>query len=66
MVYRKIRLVDSRRGVYADGLLPLIRDHYPDLDLSLREAQTQHLVDELRDGGLDPLLLALPVEHPED
>jgi LysR family hydrogen peroxide-inducible transcriptional activator len=47
------------------ALLPLIRDKFPDLDLSLRETQTQHLVDELLDGGLDLLLLALPVEHAE-
>jgi LysR family hydrogen peroxide-inducible transcriptional activator len=45
------------------ALLPLIRSKFPDLDLSLRETQTQHLVDELLDGGLDLLLLALPVEH---
>jgi LysR family transcriptional regulator, hydrogen peroxide-inducible genes activator len=47
------------------ALLPLIRGKFPDLDLSLRETQTQHLVDELLDGGLDLLLLALPVEHAE-
>ena len=45
------------------ALLPLIRNKFPDLDLSLRETQTQHLVDELLDGNLDLLLLALPVEH---
>ena len=47
------------------ALLPLIRSKFPDLDLSLRETQTQHLVDELIEGGLDLLLLALPVEHAE-
>src|ERR1700686_2666958 len=47
------------------ALLPLIRDRFPDLDLHLRETQTHHLVDELLGGGLDLLLLALPVEHPE-
>jgi LysR family transcriptional regulator, hydrogen peroxide-inducible genes activator len=47
------------------ALLPLIRGKFPDLDLSLRETQTQHLVDELIEGGLDLLLLALPVEHAE-
>src|SRR4030088_24068 len=47
------------------ALLPLVRDNFPDLDLHLRETQTQHLVDELLDGGLDLLLLALPVESPE-
>lgn len=46
------------------GLLPSIRDAYPDLDLRLRETQTQFLLDELADGSLDLLLLALPVENP--
>jgi LysR family hydrogen peroxide-inducible transcriptional activator len=44
-------------------LLPRIRAEYPDLDLHLRETQTQTLVRELLDGQLDLLLLALPVEH---
>jgi LysR family hydrogen peroxide-inducible transcriptional activator len=47
------------------ALLPVVRDTYPDLELHLRETQTQHLLDELVDGHLDLLLLALPVEHAE-
>jgi LysR family transcriptional regulator, hydrogen peroxide-inducible genes activator len=47
------------------ALLPLVREHFPNLDLHLRETQTQHLVTELLDGGLDLLLLALPIENPE-
>jgi LysR family transcriptional regulator, hydrogen peroxide-inducible genes activator len=47
------------------ALLPMVRDAYPDLELHLRETQTQHLLDELVDGHLDLLLLALPVEHAE-
>ena len=47
------------------ALLPQIRDKYPDLELYLRETQTHHLVEELLDGGLDLLLLALPVDHAE-
>ena len=47
------------------ALLPMVRDTYPDLELHLRETQTQHLLDELVDGHLDLLLLALPVEHAE-
>jgi len=46
-------------------LLPLVQRRFPELDLSIRETQTQHLVDELLDGRLDLLLLALPVEHGE-
>jgi LysR family hydrogen peroxide-inducible transcriptional activator len=46
-------------------LLPMIRDAFPDLDLHLRESQTQSLINELLDGQLDVLMLALPVEHPD-
>jgi LysR family hydrogen peroxide-inducible transcriptional activator len=46
-------------------LLPMIRGEFPDLDLHIRESQTQSLVDELLEGQLDLLLLALPVEHPD-
>jgi LysR family hydrogen peroxide-inducible transcriptional activator len=47
------------------ALLPLVRKKFPDLDLHLRETQTHHLIGELLDGGLDLLLLALPVENPD-
>ncbi len=46
-------------------LLPMVRDAFPDLDLHIRESQTQMLVSELLDGQLDVLLLALPVDHPD-
>lgn len=46
-------------------LLPMIRKDFADLDLHIRESQTQSLVDELIEGQLDLLLLALPVEHPD-
>jgi LysR family transcriptional regulator, hydrogen peroxide-inducible genes activator len=45
-------------------LLPLMRARHPDLDLHLRETQTRRLLEELVDGDLDLVLLALPVEHP--
>jgi LysR family hydrogen peroxide-inducible transcriptional activator len=47
------------------ALLPLVRDKFPDLDLHLRETQTHYLIEELLEGALDLLLLALPVENPE-
>jgi LysR family hydrogen peroxide-inducible transcriptional activator len=46
-------------------LLPALRAEHPDLDLHLRETQTQYLIEDLVAGRLDALLLALPVEHPE-
>lgn len=44
-------------------LLPLVRQAYPDLELYVRETQTVTLTDELLDGKLDVLLLALPLKH---
>jgi len=46
-------------------LLPSLREAYPDLELHVRETQTQVLTDELVEGKLDVLLLALPVKHPD-
>jgi LysR family transcriptional regulator, hydrogen peroxide-inducible genes activator len=44
-------------------LLPLLREKYPDLDLHIRETQTEQLLQQLRDGSLDLLLLALPLDY---
>jgi LysR family transcriptional regulator, hydrogen peroxide-inducible genes activator len=44
-------------------LLPLLRKNYPDLELHLRETQTHHLIDELTEGKLDVLFLAMPIKH---
>lgn len=41
-------------------MLKLIRRHYPDFRLYIREDLSGHLVDELHSGELDVLLLALP------
>jgi len=46
-------------------LLPLLREGYPNLELHVRETQTIPLTDELIEGKLDVLLLALPIIHPE-
>ncbi|MGI9489846.1 MAG: hydrogen peroxide-inducible genes activator [Geminicoccaceae bacterium] len=46
-------------------LLPEAHRTYPDLELSLRESQTQTLLDDLLAGYLDLLILALPVEPDE-
>lgn len=47
------------------GVLPLLRNRFPDLRLRLRETQTRMLVDELVAGDLDVILLSLPLNHPE-
>lgn len=47
------------------GVLPLVRQRYPDLQLRLRETQTQTLLEELSAGELDVILLSLPLHEPE-
>jgi LysR family hydrogen peroxide-inducible transcriptional activator len=41
--------------------LPLVQSRYPRLELTLRETHTNALVDELAQGKLDVVLMALPV-----
>lgn len=45
--------------------LPAIRKQYPALELKLRESQTSKLITELKQGQLDVILLALPLEDDE-
>lgn len=44
-------------------LLPLLKQNYPDVELHVRETQTHPLTEELIEGKLDVLLLALPLKH---
>lgn len=43
-------------------LLPRLQARYPQLQLEMRETQTRMLLDELADGSLDAVMLALPVD----
>ena len=45
--------------------LPLLRARNLSLDLGVREAQTERLVEELRQGTLDVAVVALPVDQPD-
>ncbi len=42
------------------ALLPMFAARFPRLTLTLQEAQTEEVLDQLREGGLDVALLALP------
>ncbi len=44
-------------------LLPLIRQHYPELEIELREAVTASLIDELLFGRIDTIIAALPIAN---
>lgn len=60
----RLGVIPSLAPYILPPLLPVVRQRYRDLDLRIRETQTATLVDELADGDLDVLLLALPIEHP--
>lgn len=49
---------------YLPRVLPVLRRDHPDLKLYLREDLTGRLVEVLKSGALDVLLLALPVDEP--
>ena len=44
-------------------LLPILSEKYPQLDLKLRETTTSRLKDEILQGQLDAILVALPIVH---
>lgn len=45
------------------GVLPMLAEQHPGLALSLLETQTARLLTELRDGSLDAVLIALPLDE---
>lgn len=42
-------------------VLPVLQRRYPNLQVELRETQTKVLVEELQDGSVDVVMLALPI-----
>lgn len=58
----RIGAIPTLAPYYLPRVLPGLRRDHPDLRLFLREDPTDRLVAGLRDGQLDALLLALPVE----
>jgi LysR family hydrogen peroxide-inducible transcriptional activator len=61
----RVGVIPSVAPYLLPPLLPMLREQYPDLQLHLRETQTHVLTDELVEGKLDVLLLALPLKHPD-
>ena len=59
----RLGVIPSLAPYVLPPLLPPLREAHPDLELSLRETLTHGLVQELADGKLDVIMLALPVKH---
>ncbi len=59
----RIGVIPSIAPYLLPTILPSLDDQRPRIELHLRETQTDTLVEELVQGLLDVILLALPVEH---
>ena len=46
-------------------ILPVLQRRYPDLQIELRETQRRFLIEELKRGALDVIMLALPANGAE-
>ena len=59
----RVGVIPSIAPYLLPPLLPKLREAYPELDLHVRETQTERLLDELASGRLDCLILALPIDR---
>lgn len=59
----RVGVIPSIAPYLLPPLLPRLRDAYPELDLHVRETQTERLLNELANGRLDCLILALPIDQ---
>jgi LysR family transcriptional regulator, hydrogen peroxide-inducible genes activator len=61
----RLGVIPSIAPYLVPPLLAALKADYPDLELHVRETQTRSLIDDLMEGMLDVLLLALPVAGSE-
>ncbi|MCX5515904.1 LysR family transcriptional regulator [Kaistia algarum] len=60
----KLGVIPSVAPYLLPRVLPKVQETYPALELQLRETRTDQLVDELLQGHLDLVLMALPAGEP--
>ncbi len=60
----RLGVIPTIAPALAPRLAPALRATYPDVQLYLREEQTDRLLEDLRDGTLDLAVLALPYHTP--
>ena len=61
----KLGVIPSLAPYVLPKVLPALQARYPDLRIELRETQTRMLIEELLNGDLDLILLALPIQETE-
>jgi len=60
----KIGVIPTIAPFIFEGLIGKVKQHLPDITLQLQEDTTANLLKQLNEGGLDLLILALPMETP--
>lgn len=60
----RLGIIPTVAPYFLPRLMQSLTDSFPELDLHPREAVTQKLVDDLRQGRLDVAIVALPVSEP--
>ena len=58
----RIGIIPTVAPYLVPHLVPSLRSTYPDVQIELREAVTDHLIADLGDGRLDAVVAALPIE----
>lgn len=58
----KLGVIPTLAPYILPRVLPHLQRHYPQLRLEVRETQTKVLIDELSNGSLDVIMMALPAE----
>lgn len=61
----RLGIIPSIAPYLLPRILPVLQDRHPDLRLTLRETLTDQLLQELDDGDLDAVIIALPVDRPD-
>jgi len=59
----RLGIIPSIAPYLLPDTLPVLQQRFPELDLQVRETQTNALVDELIGGELDVIVAALPMAH---
>ena len=59
----KLGVIPSIGPYLLPAILPLLKSHFPELELHVRESQTDNLLDALVERRIDLALLALPVNR---
>lgn len=60
----RLGIIPTAAPYFLPGIIAALSRHFPELDLSLREAVTGKLINDLLEGRLDLAVVALPVSEP--